>query len=558
MALPGMSTMSASASTPIWETGGGPHRRSNYDRNRSRRDSSLAAYAASSSFVQSFISIKEGDGTPGQSRASSAKSSFTDRLGSFIGEEAVNNAMEEGLGEFATAINLVKCCAGCGMFSLPFAFLQGGLWLSFACTLAIGALSAHTVCILAGAERLQVQKMQEAAEQEEAARTSSFTTDNSLKKKDLEDASAGLEEELIHQELPGSPCGASCAPSYLTYPELGALLFPEAEWKGINFVGGSLYVGICATSLGVSAAYFDFIAATMHTVVPDLSEDIWKLVVAGVIGPLSLLRSFKYLAWSSIVGNVGVASAIVVIIILGCKDYSDLPTKQAPLTLPAYDFLHFPQYFGAAAFLFAIHLVILPISQSMKEPQQFKKVCYWSYGLITILNCGFAMGCYMLFQTTTDSNVTSNLASGIVRDIVLVMLAVAMLFTIPMILSASREILEESVIGHLSRGTPTTTATGSTPDDDVPWKWTRNGVRLGLVALVVGLVFAVKDFNDMVSLVGGLANCFMGFVIPPLLHVRVQGDNIGSVERILHYCIVVFGVVACIGTTTITMKNIVG
>ena len=42
----------------------------------------------------------------------------------------------------------------------------------------------------------------------------------------------------------------------------------------------------------------------------------------------------------------------------------------------------------------------------------------------------------------------------------LVMLAVAMLFTIPMILSASREILEESIIGHLSRGTPTTTATG--------------------------------------------------------------------------------------------------
>ena len=66
--------------------------------------------------------------------------------------------------------------------------------------------------------------------------------------------------------------------SYLTYPELGALLFPEAELGGINFVGGSLYVGICATSLGVSAAYFDFIAATMHTVVPDLSEDIWKLV----------------------------------------------------------------------------------------------------------------------------------------------------------------------------------------------------------------------------------------------------------------------------------------
>ena len=155
-----------------------------------------------------------------------------------------------------------------------------------------------------------------------------------------------------------------------------------------------------------------------------------------MIGPLSLLRSFKYLAWSSIVGNVGVASAIVVIIVLGCKDYSNLEPRQNPWTLPAYDFLHFPQvqqspthrllpilqrslmvsaccallpssaicdwllsshmsslvpvlqYFGAAAFLFAIHLVILPISQSMQEPQQFKKVS------IAALYCCIALLCH--------------------------------------------------------------------------------------------------------------------------------------------------------------------
>jgi len=52
----------------------------------------------------------------------------------------------------------------------------------------------------------------------------------------------------------------------------------------------------------------------------------------------------------------------------------------------------------------------------------------------------------MLFQEGTDRTITDNLPDTPVRAAVLIVLSVAMLFTIPMILSASREIIEESVL----------------------------------------------------------------------------------------------------------------
>ena len=50
------------------------------------------------------------------------------------------------------AVNLIKCAAGCGMFSLPYAYKQGGLYMSIGGTLFFGAISAYTVSILAAAE----------------------------------------------------------------------------------------------------------------------------------------------------------------------------------------------------------------------------------------------------------------------------------------------------------------------------------------------------------------------------------------------------------------------
>jgi len=75
-------------------------------------------------------------------------------IGSIIGSviDMEEEDMDESMGAVETAINLVKCAAGCGMFSLPYAYKQGGLYLSIAGTLFFGLVSAYTVQILAAAE----------------------------------------------------------------------------------------------------------------------------------------------------------------------------------------------------------------------------------------------------------------------------------------------------------------------------------------------------------------------------------------------------------------------
>ena len=47
-------------------------------------------------------------------------------------------------------------------------------------------------------------------------------------------------------------------------------------------------------------------------------------------------------------------------------------------------------------------------------------------------------------------------------------------------------------------------------------------VRTACVSVAFGIAFAVPDFGQLVSVVGGVVSCLMGFVLPPLLHAAVR------------------------------------
>jgi len=49
----------------------------------------------------------------------------------------------------------------------------------------------------------------------------------------------------------------------------------------------------------------------------------------------------------------------------------------------------------------------------------------------------------------------------------------------------------------------------------------------------------------------------MGFILPPLLHIRVSGEEMTGWSRCGHYLIVVFGFVTMVTATVVTIQNIV-
>lgn len=87
--------------------------------------------------------------------------------------------------------------------------------------------------------------------------------------------------------------------------------------------------------------------------------------------------------------------------------------------------------------------------QSMRDPTRFRAVTNLSYTFIACLNAVFAALCYMIFGDDTRDNVMDNLPVGTFLNAVRVLLVVDLLFTTPMVLAASREIVEEAVLAAL-------------------------------------------------------------------------------------------------------------
>jgi len=253
---------------------------------------------------------------------------------------------------------------------------------------------------------------------------------------------------------------------------------------------------------------------------------------------LALLRSFRYLAFTSIVGDIAVLAGLVGTVTFGLAQGASFTP---PSSLPALNVAELPQAAGNIAFLFLIHAVLLPIAQSMSsasppstpiaaslgphgapirsvgigtgagaeashsKQQSFASVAWVSYAVITLGNVVFGGVCYALFADRTASNVLQNLQSGSAGvTVIQLLLCVDLLFTIPMVLAAGREICEGYAMASWLGAIHETL--------------TRTLTRLVLVLLIFAVAAAIPSFGDAVSLIGGLSNSLTGLILPPLLH----------------------------------------
>ena len=177
-----------------------------------------------------------------------------------VGEDG--DALEGDTSPLAAGINLVKCSVGAGSFSLPIAFKIVGFWPAFVLTFVLGGLAAFTASWLTRAERIKSR---------EVGRR-------------------------------------------LTYPELLQLTFPGSAGNALAAL--SLF-GIIFTSMGVTVAYVDFIKGALTTVIPSATDATVMALMFPVVSMLALLRSFRYLAFTSVLGDVAVAAGLIGTIAIG-------------------------------------------------------------------------------------------------------------------------------------------------------------------------------------------------------------------------------------------------
>eukprot|EP00656_Telonema_subtile_P057620 TRINITY_DN9519_c0_g1_i3.p1 TRINITY_DN9519_c0_g1~~TRINITY_DN9519_c0_g1_i3.p1 ORF type:complete len:410 (-),score=89.55 TRINITY_DN9519_c0_g1_i3:176-1405(-) len=352
----------------------------------------------------------------------------------------------------------------------------------------------------------------------------------------------------------------------MTYPEVMKTLFPEFSFRigrlgQRNAIADLVNFFIILTSVLVSNVYLLFIANVFSKDPFNVDPDYIILALVIPVGALAQLRSFKYLAFTSVLGDVAVTAGIVGTVVVGLHNGRTLswPDTDAVKVVNS-DFKDVADGVATISFLFLVHIMTLPMAQSLdrdlEEPKRWHWVSRCSYTFIGGLNLVFTLLAVCIFWDDAggiSNPVTDNLGDGAAPAVIKVLLCVDLLFTIPMILSVGREVIENAVVPPQPQGVP------STKNEEI----TRTIIRLGMTILVLGLAEGAtkssgvhQAFGDAISLVGGLTNTTVGLIVPPFAYHRAMKSERLNGSRIGGFVISLVGLALLGSSTFYTLKNI--
>jgi amino acid permease len=359
---------------------------------------------------------------------------------------------------------IIKCAIGAGSFSLPRAFAYGGVYLSIFFTIFLGMLSAYTLVLLIDSSEIAAAIIKH----------KTFNADKISMKDDFSYAPLIDESTATTPSFPevdteqrggniSSKSNTDVTKS-LTYPDVGAIAFPEAEFvfrrKKYNLSYYVMSVGILMTSLGVSAAYVCFISETLPQILRGISKNNKSVItefntplfIMPIVLFLSFLRTMKVLTYTSLIGNIAVFFGCVGVITYGYMYNRDEFTFDHNFV----EYKTLSRYVGGNTFLFAIHLVALPLMEKMgrDSSEGKRKAIRGSFLFITLFNTIFGTVGFLFYASSECKtiyksyygpcdNILLNMKGGWLLDMVKVLICIDLLFTIPLILAAAIVIIEK-------------------------------------------------------------------------------------------------------------------
>jgi proton-coupled amino acid transporter len=210
----------------------------------------------------------------------------------------------------------------------------------------------------------------------------------------------------------------------------------------------------------------------------------------------------------------------------------------------------FPLFIGTAIYAYEGISLILPIADSMKEPEKFGSVlatCILSIGSVFTI---IGISGYMTFGDSVGTIIFLNLPKN--SPIVILLqfaYALAIILSFPLTVYPTIRITEQGnftfcnlhagIFGH------------HTGKSSPLIKWQKNIYRTFVILFVTILSYSGADNLDkIVSLVGCFACIPLCFIYPAIFHYNIAQSK---ASRNSDMAVAVLGVIAMIYTTTITM-----
>ncbi|EJU04914.1 hypothetical protein DACRYDRAFT_75916 [Dacryopinax primogenitus] len=322
---------------------------------------------------------------------------------------------------------------------------------------------------------------------------------------------------------------------------------------GFGEMGGILYgpwmrnlilSSIVLSQLGFVSAYLIFVAENLKAFVLAVTNcrtdvPIQYLIFSEMLlfVPLALIRNLAKLSTTALVADVFILIGLVYI--FGNEIASIASNGMAHVEL--FNPRDFPLLVGTAVFSFEGIGLVIPITESMREPRKFPAVLSGVMFFLMILFGGGGALAYAAYGKDIQTVVIINLPQDQkFVQVVQFIYALAILLSAPLQLFPALRIMENAIF------------TRSGKQD--PWvKWMKNGFRLCIVLLCTMVSWAgAADLDKFVSLIGCFACVPLCYVYPAMLHLKAVARSRWA--RVTDWMLIIFGLAAAAYTTSQTVR----
>jgi len=293
----------------------------------------------------------------------------------------------------------------------------------------------------------------------------------------------------------------------LTYPAIAKTLL--GNW-GHWIVIVSLFV----SQLGSCTAYLIFWGNLFTSV--STFEDIPRQAAIGVgmaiVLPLSCITNPRGLRWSSFLGLTLVMISLMALFSYCTVEAAADPTNDAPQDFKNFDtdMNKFPRFFGISSFAMEGITVVLPLEQSARKRSYFPMLMTTAMLLCGALYGAFGALGYAVYGSMIEESILKNLPSSSTYVTVLEMLiGLNLMATYPVQMFPISEVLDQWVGEGAER----------------PAFWKMLLIRFVLVGTTGGAAMVVHDFGDTLSIIGGFSFMAIGVIVPILLYIAQNKEE---------------------------------
>ncbi|KAL8280932.1 hypothetical protein RQP46_006611 [Phenoliferia psychrophenolica] len=321
-----------------------------------------------------------------------------------------------------------------------------------------------------------------------------------------------------------------------SFGDIGGMLYGKYMRSAILF-------SIVLSQIGFVAAYTIFVSQNLQAffmAVTNCSTFVpLPLLILGqlvIFLPLAMIRNIQKLSGTALIADAFILFGLVYIF----SNEISVLSANGLADIALFNPKDFPLLIGTAVFSFEGIGLVIPITESMKDPHQFPRVLTGVMVGVMILFAGAGVLAYAAYGSAIQTVVFVNLPQeDRFVNAAQFLYSIAILLSTPLQLFPAVRIMENGIFSRSGK-------------HSTKVKWEKNAFRMAVVVGCSAVAWAgASDLDKFVSLIGSVACVPLCFCYPALLHYKACA--VTRKQKIADIALLIFGVVAAIYTTSQTV-----